>query len=139
MKIPKFRSNYFYPRLPQDHEKPVGESLTIQDQSYTVKELLFKSQQGISPGIARKAYYQETEDFEDTDETKLPDFDLSDVTRIQNDLLESIERKKRAKLEHAKKLREEKKNKKPDTSDDEPEKVIDKKPEDQDTPIVDNE
>lgn len=67
------------------------ESQTVVGQAYTVREILERFTRGLNPGVMRSGSYDLDADFDDIDETRNPDFDLSDVTRIKNDLEKVIE------------------------------------------------
>lgn len=61
-------------------------SMTVPDQSYTVRELLQKFTSGGMPDVAKVPQYEEDPDFDDIDPTRLPDFDLADLTELQLEL-----------------------------------------------------
>lgn len=83
--------NYEY----TDHagEKLSGNSMTIPDESYTIREILEKFTMGYD--IPRKhPQYSNTDDFDDVDPTAAPDFDLADVTMERARILEEIEERR---------------------------------------------
>nr|UXQ87914.1 MAG: hypothetical protein [Microvirus sp.] len=83
-----------------------GESQTIPGDSYTIRELLKKHTQGIMPPIGRQTYYDDA-DIDSPDPTKAPDFDLTDVTDIKNQIQTDIEkRENESKLKAQKKQQE---------------------------------
>lgn len=76
----KFRTAYT--KNPMDSEKLDPVSRTIQDDSYTIKEILEKFTQGVHINIEREPYYND-----DQESMEAPiiggDFDLSDITEIE--------------------------------------------------------
>lgn len=84
---------------PQDMEKRKGESLTIQDESFTIRELLVKHVQGIPVGTYREPINSEGEaDFDDDDFQATSRLDIHEkellakkVANKQNHLKEQIE------------------------------------------------
>lgn len=72
--------------------KTVGEinkepSLTVPNQSLSVRDILQRYTMGtMIPEMSRSVYYDGLEDFDQSDETLKPDFDLSDATRISQEV-----------------------------------------------------
>lgn len=63
-------------------EENSGEIVTIPDMSYSIEEILRRSFSGSLPSIAKESYYDSENgdvDFDDTDPTMAPDFDLVDA------------------------------------------------------------
>lgn len=87
--------------------KDFGESLTVPDQAMTIKEILRRSALGQSTSV--HSVYYDPEGTEEPDETLRPDFDLSDVSRIQDEIKENKARldalKARKKSDDAKRHR----------------------------------
>lgn len=61
-------------------------SVTVPDQSLTVREIFERFTRGQGVQGAKSVYYDETEE---VDETLAPDFDLSDVTRISQEIADN--------------------------------------------------
>lgn len=78
---------------PKDHpgEKNDLPSLTVPDQSFTIAEILEKHTQGIPLGILKQGSYSGTEDFDDFDETRRPDFDLVDAQDLTEQIGQVVE------------------------------------------------
>lgn len=71
----------------QDMEHPSGVSITIPDESYTIKDLVQKFSQGIDPSISKLAEYSEdSDDHDQPDMRKLATADLSDVDNYKREL-----------------------------------------------------
>ncbi|UPW41577.1 hypothetical protein [Peromfec virus RodF8_52] len=64
-------------RVPKTRSRPV--SITVPDQSYTVRELMMKHMSGAMPPVVRDGIYQSFEDEDDIDITQSPDFDITDA------------------------------------------------------------
>jgi len=84
-----------------DYQSPkgqtfTGESKTISGESYTIRQLLERNAQGSMPPVQRQPLYDENPDIDHPDETRTPDFDLADVTRLkqQSENILSQSRKK---------------------------------------------
>jgi len=78
-----FNHQYNYVPHPEYYETNNEPSLTVPDQSYTIKELLMRFTSGGMPAIAKTGTYEEDPTFEDLDPTRLGDFDLADLTELQ--------------------------------------------------------
>lgn len=65
-------------------EKNDGKSQTVQDESYTIRELLEKHTQGLMPNVGLNPQYDHDEPTHDDDVTlRSPDFDLSDIDKMK--------------------------------------------------------
>lgn len=60
--------------------------LTVPDQSLTIRQIVERFASGQTVDGQRQVYHDGVEDFDFEDETLRPDFDLSDVTRIENEI-----------------------------------------------------
>lgn len=69
-------------------ETPVGVSLTVPDQSMTIQEILRRFATGQTIGVGKQIYYDDLDDFDQIDPTLDPNFDLSDVSLIRNEIKE---------------------------------------------------
>lgn len=76
MKIIRSTQNY----TPDPGEKPSGVSLTVPDDSYTIKELLARHEAGLGLGIQRLGNYDLGEDDEDHDAIDMNQFQQLDIT-----------------------------------------------------------
>lgn len=81
-----FNHQYNYEPQPEYYEENTQPSLTVPDQSYTIKELLMRFTSGGMPDIAKTGTYEDDPSFEDIDPTRLGDFDLADLTELQIEL-----------------------------------------------------
>jgi len=68
--------------------KPVevvtGESMTVPNQALSIRDIIQRFTLGNPVSGGRSVYF---DDIEEVDETLRPDFDLSDVSRIKNEIL----------------------------------------------------
>ncbi len=76
--------------------KCVGESVTVPDDSYTIKELILRFNSGCMPAIGRNVIYDDDPDFECIDPTCSPDFDLVDHSELTARLSSDIARLSKA-------------------------------------------
>jgi len=90
---------------PGDLEKVTGVSLTVPDDSFSVREILEKYTRGIDFGLKRNGIYEDDADFDDYDKEKLSQDDLVDQSEalVQseitiNDYHEKVKRSKEASL-----------------------------------------
>jgi len=60
--------------------------MVVPNQSMPIREILVRYASGQAVGGAKAHYYDQLEDFDQTDATLDPDFDLSDYSRIKNEL-----------------------------------------------------
>lgn len=86
----KFRSQYNYPRLETDFEKPEGVSMTVPGMSYTVRELMHRHMVGTMPGVGHIPIWDEHPDHDSWDAT-IGDFDLVDAEQMALQLQERFE------------------------------------------------
>lgn len=71
-----------YSETEMSFEPVIGESVTVPDQSYTIRDLLERFASGTMPPVGQDGYYDDPTDVENwiTDPTLKPDFDLADYT-----------------------------------------------------------
>jgi len=93
----KFRTHYNFQLSESDQEKPIGESMTVPGQAYTMREILLKYTSGNVGDLQKNGYGDENPDFDDLDITRNPDFDLSDYTEENNYLQEKLKLSKNSK------------------------------------------
>lgn len=73
-------------------EKVRGKSQTIENDSYTVRELLEKHTQGIHPAVSKKETTSEQNaTFDDLDLEKVTDMDMVETEEISKEYLQKIE------------------------------------------------
>lgn len=70
-------------RYEPDNDLP---SMTVPDQSMSIKDMIARFASGQSLNVGREVYYEENPDFENVDITLDPNFDLADVTEEQEKL-----------------------------------------------------
>lgn len=92
----RFNNKYNFSKDEIQHEKNDGISETIQNDSYTVAELLEKHAQGILPPIGRQAFYEENPDIDNPDPTLDPDFDIIDAKNQLDEISSSLTKKAKA-------------------------------------------
>lgn len=90
---------------PYVHEKVIGESETIPDQSYTIEEIITRFTGGIVPTANNMLFYDDDPDFDSIDPTMRPDYDLVDALADMEALSKQFEARKKedyepAELEH---------------------------------------
>lgn len=91
----KFQNQYNY--VPgQRNEKPVGESLTVPDQSYSIKDILEKYTRGIAPMVSKEPLYEENPDINSPDILDNA-IDITEVQEAYNATTERIVNAKKAK------------------------------------------
>lgn len=66
------------------------ESLTVPDDSYTIKDLIRRYQAGCMPNVGRNVIYDDEPDIDNCDPTCDPAFDLVDREELSRDLAERI-------------------------------------------------
>lgn len=86
------RNPYKFVLTKKDMETPKGVSLTVQDDSYSVRDLYEKFTLGLDLGVERNAYYGDDQDHDDQDESKLAGLDLAERHEL---LTETKERARR--------------------------------------------
>ena len=70
-------------------------SVTVPNQSMSIREIIQRFSLGQSVSGAREVYYDDEEDFDNVDPTLDPNFDLSDYTRLKEETEISLSRKKK--------------------------------------------
>ena len=88
------RFTYDY-KAPHVHETVTGESETIPDQSYTIEEIITRFTGGIMPIVSSRYYYDDDPDFDSTDPTMRPDYDLVDALADMDALSRQFEARKK--------------------------------------------
>lgn len=68
-------------------------TLTVPNQAEDLKNILRRFANGQPLPIGRQIYHDGLDDFDQIDETLNPDFDLSDMTKLQESVKENAERK----------------------------------------------
>lgn len=86
----KFRPTYGWSLTKNDKEKPTGPSLTIVDETYTIKELVIRAQQGFYPVQAKQAIWAPEEDIDAIDLEKLTKMDLAEKEVILEQTRERV-------------------------------------------------
>ena len=79
---------------PHVHENVIGESETIPDQSYTIEEIITRFTGGIMPTVNNRIFYDDDPDFDSTDPTMRPDYDLVDALADMEALSRQFEARK---------------------------------------------
>lgn len=100
--LPRIKSWANAHLFPRQYEKIDPESMTIQGEAYSVKELLLRANQGIIAQGRKDVMYDESDDPDDIDYLRLNDtLDMSDITderiRLEGELDEAEAREKDAK------------------------------------------
>ncbi|AXH73437.1 MAG: hypothetical protein [Microviridae sp.] len=104
----KLRSRYGFELQKKDMETPKGVSVTVPDDSYSVRELLDRHQKGLAFGIQRLGQFDDIDD---------EDFDALDMNDLQNqEMYEKSEIMEEAK-ETLRKVKEKKGTKKADNQE----------------------
>lgn len=95
-----FRSQFNFITKDSDFEHPKGQSLTVAGESFTVKELLMRSQQGIKDNISPGFYSDNEDDFDQVDYNEAANMDLVEKDQLKADTLESLKKGKKAEPAH---------------------------------------
>lgn len=85
----KLRSQMTYEPQDKHNEHPVGKSMTVPDESYTIAEILQRSQNGLSTDLIHQGEYTldtNSENFDDYDIEKLKQLDPYDREMLARDL-----------------------------------------------------
>lgn len=96
----KFRSQYNYVPNDRDNETNNDPSETIPGQAFTVGEIMEKYARGVDPYLSKVPLGRnlaEIDSFDDTDPTRSPEFDLSDLTDARERLKVEDAKQRRAK------------------------------------------
>lgn len=111
IKMKKFRGKNTYSPRPKDYETPRGKSETIQDDSYSVQDILQLHAQGIYAGVRENADWgDDNEDFDAPDLEEVNRMDIQDRLRIHEEHLGKVKKAKKAQAEaeeNAKKKKDE--------------------------------
>jgi hypothetical protein len=86
-----FRTNYNQIKLLSDKEKVDPISVTVPNETYSLKDIVERFSKEYPKQLLRTGYYDDSEgdiDFDDIDPTRSPDFDLSDSIELKNKLFE---------------------------------------------------
>lgn len=86
---------------PHVHEKVIGESETIPDQSYSIEEIITRFTGGIMPTVNNRVFYDDDPDFDSVDPTMRPDYDLVDALADMDALSKQFEARKQQDIEPA--------------------------------------
>lgn len=87
-KLPVIQNSSNYELKDEFCETPTGVSLTVPDDSYTIRELLDRATKGINPMIERSGEYGEDPVFDDPDFEKILDLDYADLDAMRRDFHE---------------------------------------------------
>ena len=79
-------------------ETNTGESKTVPNQAFTVREVLLRFNNGTLPNIVQPVYYDDTDDFDNIDPTQNPAFDLVDAENILNEINNNKKEREEKKL-----------------------------------------
>lgn len=97
------RNRYKYELKKADMETPIGKSMAVPDDSYTIKEILERHANGMIPAIGKDGMYDEDPDHDDIDLGELNRSDLAE----KHEILEQT-RSTHFKISEAKKKADEK-------------------------------
>lgn len=94
---PRFKTNYNNYKSESDFEKLEKGSLTLQDESYSLREIIEKFSREYPKHLLRTGYSDEVNfdepDWDDIDPTRQPDFDLTDAIELREKLREKSRKK----------------------------------------------
>lgn len=101
----RFRLAHTFKIGESDVEHPVGKSMTVPDQAFTIQDILDKYTQGVDVGNYREGVYDSADaDFDDMDLEKVPHMDLVE----RENLLEQVQQTQKTLNEKIKKSKSEK-------------------------------
>ncbi len=92
--------NYEPSDIGKEHNK--GNSETVQNDSYSIKQLLEKSQTGNVPPIKRVGQYHDDPTHDTDTRIDEPDFDLADAQIIKDEIEDKIKNQKKEEAKEAK-------------------------------------
>lgn len=101
----RFRNQYNYdPKIDTGFSEYKEQSMTVPDESYSIKDLLKKHRSGIPVNVERDGQYDDDPDHDDIDRTELLNMDLAEKAEIleqqkelQQAVKDRIEENKKAK------------------------------------------
>lgn len=85
-KLPKYKTQDNADLYPKVYDKIDPISITIPNETYSLREIVEKFSKSYPTNLQRNGYYDDTEDFDDIDVTRQPDFDLVDAMELKNAL-----------------------------------------------------
>jgi len=88
---PRFRTWYNHKEIPSPGEENSGEVITVPYQSYTIREIFEKFGNGMPLPIGHNGNYDPDPDIDNPDPYRSPDFDLADLTELQNTIPQKVE------------------------------------------------
>lgn len=91
-----FRTQTNYNYKEERGEKNTLPDETVPNEAYSIRELLAQHVRGVPLPIGRIPTYSNSDDFDDFDETRRPDFDLADASMQMRLVNEEIAEKKAA-------------------------------------------
>lgn len=98
MFVNRFTYDYTAPHV---HEKVIGDSETIPDQSYSIEEIITRFTGGIMPTVNNRVFYDDDPDFDSIDPTMRPDYDLVDALSDMDALSKHFEARKKEDIQPA--------------------------------------
>lgn len=84
----KIVHQYNYELLDKHKETVQGESLTVPNEAFSIKEIMERSMKGLNdPSLIRQEHYQDDSDFDDVDLEKISRLDLAEIEEYKLNLL----------------------------------------------------
>ncbi|AXH75010.1 MAG: hypothetical protein [Microviridae sp.] len=96
-KTDRFKTQYNRITKPSDYTHITGESMTVPNESYSLKEIVEKFSREYPKHMLRTGYFDGEEndiDFDDIDPTRQGDFDLTDAIELKEKIFEKQKTKK---------------------------------------------
>lgn len=90
----KFRTQYNRELTPSNSEKIDPVSITIQNDTYSLRDIIEKFSKEYPKHLLRQGYYDGDENYDEIDPTRSPDFDLSEAFELKKELVEKSSKKK---------------------------------------------
>lgn len=87
---PTFRTQWNHLTLDRGYETNNDPSETVPDMALTIREILAKFSRGQSLPIGHEGQFEENPDMDNINPLSSPDFDLSDITYLQEQVPETI-------------------------------------------------
>lgn len=98
MEKPRFKTNYNNYKSESDYEKVDPISITVPDETYSLRQIVEKFSREYPKALLRTGYSDDINendpDFDDVDITRTPDFDYVDAFELKQQIKEKVNKRK---------------------------------------------